>query len=69
MVEATFEDLAMTTVLGGNLTQLDGDVVLSTTLLKDSRCGQAWEQRIIRKILGVNRRSSTPPRRTVREWR
>jgi hypothetical protein len=30
------EDLAMTTLLGGNLTQSDGGAVLSTTLVKDS---------------------------------
>jgi hypothetical protein len=34
MVEATIEDLAIPTVLRGYLTQSDGDVVLSTTLLK-----------------------------------
>jgi hypothetical protein len=46
MAEATIEDLAMATVLRGNLTESDGDVVLSTTLLKDQRCGQSWEHRI-----------------------
>jgi len=46
-----------------------GDVVLSTTLLNDQRCGQAWEQRLEWKRLGVNVRSSEPPRRAMREWR
>ncbi len=71
MVEVTIEDLASSSVLRGNLTQSDGDVVCtsSTTLLKDSRCGQTWEQRIQSKRLGVDVRSSAPQRRTVREWR
>jgi hypothetical protein len=46
MVEATIEDLASPRVLRGNLMQSDGDAVLSTTLLKDQRCGQALEQKI-----------------------
>jgi hypothetical protein len=46
MVEATIEDLAIRSVLRGNLTQSDGEDVLSTTLLKDSRSRQSWEQRL-----------------------
>jgi len=46
-----------------------GDVVLSTTLPKDQGCRQAQEQRLEWKRLGVNTRSSKPPRRTIREWR
>jgi len=46
MVEATIEDLDIPTVLRGNLTPSDGDVVLSTTLPGDTSCGQAREQRI-----------------------
>jgi len=34
------------TILQGNLTQSDGDVVLSTTLLDDWRTGQAREQKL-----------------------
>ncbi len=45
MVEATIEDLAIPAVLRGNLTQSDGDAVLSTTFLKDTSCVQAREQR------------------------
>jgi hypothetical protein len=37
--------------LRGNLTQSDSDVVLSTILLKDSRYGQAQEQRLEQKRL------------------
>ncbi len=51
MVEATIEDLAITPVLRGNLTQSDGYAVLSTILLKDSRCGQVREQRLEQKRL------------------
>jgi hypothetical protein len=36
MVEATIEDLGIPVVLRANLTESDGDVVLSTTLPKDS---------------------------------
>jgi hypothetical protein len=46
MVEATIEDLGIPTVLRGYLTQSDGDAVLSTTLPRDTGCGQAREQRI-----------------------
>jgi hypothetical protein len=46
-----------------------GDVVLSTTLLEYQRCGQSGEQRIGWKRLGVNARSSEPPKRTMKEWR
>jgi hypothetical protein len=46
MVEATIEDLGIPTVLRGYLTQSDGDAVLSTTLPRNTRCGQAREQRI-----------------------
>ena len=49
MVEATFEDLAIPIVLRGNLTQADGDVVLSTTIPKGMLCEQAREQRIMEK--------------------
>ena len=45
-----------------------GDVVLSTTLLNDQRCGQAREQRLEWKRLGVNERSSEPPRRAMKGW-
>jgi len=34
-VRSAIEDLDIPTVLRGNLMQSDGDVVLSTTLLKD----------------------------------
>jgi hypothetical protein len=46
MVEATIDDLAMTTVLRGNLMQSEGAAVLSTTLPMDMSCGQAREQEI-----------------------
>jgi hypothetical protein len=46
-----------------------GDVVLSTTLPKEQGCGQAREQRLEWRRLGVNARSSEPPRRAMREWR
>jgi hypothetical protein len=49
MVEATIEDLDIPTVLRGYLTQSDGDAVLSTTLPRDTSCGQAQEQRIKEK--------------------
>jgi hypothetical protein len=49
MVEATIEDLGIPAVLRGYLTQSDGDVVLSTTLPRDTSCGQAGEQRIKEK--------------------
>jgi hypothetical protein len=49
MVEATIEDLGIPTVLRGYLTQSDGDAVLSTTLTKNTSCGQAREQRIKEK--------------------
>jgi hypothetical protein len=62
MVEATIEDLAITirysrvTIWGGP--QIVGEDVLSTTLLKNKRSGQAREQRLEWKRLGVNARSS-----------
>jgi hypothetical protein len=43
-----------------------GDVVLSTTLIKDSKYGQAREHKLEWKSLGVSVRSSSPPRKTVR---
>ena len=49
MVEATIEDLGIPTVLRGYLTQSAGDVVLSTTLPRDTSFGQAREQRIKEK--------------------
>jgi hypothetical protein len=66
MIEVTIEDLAITTVLRENLTQSDGDAVLSTTWLKDSRSRQAREQKLLLSRSGVNVRSSAPPRRAVR---
>jgi hypothetical protein len=60
MVEAIIEDLGIPTVLRGYLTQSDGDAVLSTTLPRDTSCGQAREQRIKEKRwmfrCGVQRR-------------
>jgi hypothetical protein len=62
MIEATIEDLVITirslreTIWGRP--QIVGEDVLSTTLLKDKRSGQAWEQRLEWKRLGVNARSS-----------
>ena len=44
MVEATIEDLGIPSVLRGYLTQSDGDAVLSTTLPRNTSCGQAREQ-------------------------
>jgi hypothetical protein len=44
MVEATIEDLGIPAVLRGDLTQSDGDAVLSTTLSRNTKCGQAREQ-------------------------
>ena len=73
MIEATIKDLAFTirssreTIWGRP--QIVGEAVLSTTLLKNKRSGQALEQRLEWKRLGVNVRSSEPPRRAVREWR
>jgi len=63
MIEATIEDLVFTirssreTIWGHP--QIVGEDVLSTTLLKNKRSGQAWEQRLEWKRLGVNARSST----------
>ena len=70
MVEATIEDLAITirssreTIWG--YPHIVCEDVLSTTLLKNKRSGQAREQRLEWKRLGVNVRSSEPPRRAVR---
>ncbi len=44
MVEATIEDFAIPTVSRGYLTKSNGGAVLSTTLPRDLRCGQALEQ-------------------------
>ena len=72
-VQRDIEDLAFTnrssrvTIWG--YPYIVGDVVLSTTLPKEQGCGQAREQRLEWKRLGVNARSSKPPRRTMREWR
>ncbi len=49
MVEATIEDLDIPTALRGYLTRSDGVAVLSTTLPKDTSCGQKREQRIKEK--------------------
>jgi len=72
-VRSAIEDLAFTScssrVTIWGYSHIVGDVVLSTTLPKEQRCGQAWEQRLEWKRLGVNTRSSEPPRRAVREWR
>ena len=71
MVEATIEDLAITTrssrvTIGGH-PHIVGDAVLSTTLPWDQRSRQTREQRIEWKRLGVNVHSSEPPRRAVRK--
>ena len=67
MVEATIEDLAITT-RSSRETMWDnphivGEDVLSTTLLKNKRSGQAREQRLEWKRLGLNERSSTAAER------
>ena len=62
MIEATIEDLVFTirssreTIWGHP--QIVGEDVLSTTLLKNKRYGQAREQRLELERLGVNARSS-----------
>jgi len=72
-VRSAIEDLAFTSrssrVTIWGYPHIVGDVVLSTTLLKDQRCGQSGEQKLEWKRLGVNERSSEPPRRAMREWR
>jgi len=72
-VRSAIEDLAFTScasrVTIWGYPQIVGDVVLSTTLPKEQGCWQAREQRLEWKRLGVNVRSSEPPRRAVREWR
>ncbi len=61
-VHSAIEDLAFTnrssreTIWGHP--QIVGEAVLSTTLLKNKRSGQALEQRLEWKRLGVNARSS-----------
>jgi ATP-dependent RNA circularization protein (DNA/RNA ligase family) len=72
-VRSVIEDLAFTSrssraAIWG-YPHIVGDVVLSTTLPKEQGCGQAQEQRLEWKRLGVNVRSSKPPRKTMREWR
>jgi hypothetical protein len=69
MVEATIEDLASPVVPRENLTESDGDVVLSTTFPKDSKYGKTREQRLQWKSLGIRVRSSASPRRATKEWR
>jgi len=49
MVEAIVEDLGISAVLRGYLTPSDGDAVLSTSLPRNTNCGQAREQRIKEK--------------------
>ncbi|UCE40004.1 MAG: hypothetical protein JSV17_11035 [Candidatus Aminicenantes bacterium] len=58
MVEATTEDLGIPTVLREILTESDGEDVLSTTSLGDSRSVQTQEQKLEWKRLGINGRSS-----------
>ena len=72
-VRSAIEDLAFTSCFSRvtiwGYPHIVGDVVLSMTLPKDQGCRQAQEQRLEWKRLGVNARSSKPPRRTMREWR
>jgi len=69
-VRSAIEDLAFTScssrVTIWGYPHIVGDVVLSTTLPKEQRCGQAREQRLEWKRLGVNARSSEPPRIALR---
>jgi hypothetical protein len=51
MAEATIEDLGIPAVLRGYLTQSDGDAVLSTTFLRDTSFGQAWEHLHLSKTI------------------
>jgi hypothetical protein len=68
-VRSAIEDLAFTScssrVTIWGYPHIVGDVVLSTTLPKEQGCEQAREQRLEWKRLGVNRRSSEPPRRAL----
>ncbi len=72
MIEATIEDLAITnrssreTIWGRP--QIVGEDVLSTTLFKDWRCGQAREESLNGRDWELTCGVPQPPRITVREW-